>query len=144
MSSPTSHRVGRAKSVTRRCGYPDDAQSVDCDCGEPQAMTHLLSCRLLDEACTADDLHRDRSGKGMRPQVGENCVKDTTEEEETRTKHKCGHIIVSASFRRSRPRNTQQFRTASRSFSTFDCYQYPKYNSPFSFARQTKINQFTV
>ena len=25
-------------------------------CGEPQTMAHLLSCRLLDEACTADDL----------------------------------------------------------------------------------------
>ena len=36
--------------------YLDDAQSVDCDCGEPQTMAHLLSCRLLDEACTADDL----------------------------------------------------------------------------------------
>ena len=47
--------VGRAKTVTRRCGYLDDAQSVDCDCGEPQTMAHLLSCRLLDETCTADD-----------------------------------------------------------------------------------------
>ena len=36
--------VGRAKTVMRRWGYLDDAQSVDCDCGE------------LDEACTADDL----------------------------------------------------------------------------------------
>ena len=48
--------VGRAKTVMRKWGYLDDAQSVDCDCGEPQAMAHLLSCRLLDEACTADDL----------------------------------------------------------------------------------------
>ena len=47
--------VGRAKTVMR-WGYLDDAQSVDCDCGEPQTMAHLLSCRLLDEACTADDL----------------------------------------------------------------------------------------
>ena len=45
--------VGRAKTVMRRCGYLDDAQSVDCD--EPQTMAHLLSCRLLDDACTADD-----------------------------------------------------------------------------------------
>ena len=44
------------KTVMRRWGYLDDAQSVDCDCGEPQTMAHLLSCRLLDEACTADDL----------------------------------------------------------------------------------------
>ena len=42
--------VGRAKTVMRRWGYLDDAQSVDCDCGEPQTMAHLLSCRLLDEA----------------------------------------------------------------------------------------------
>ena len=48
--------VGRAKTVMRRWGSLDDAQSVDCDCGEPQTMAHLLSCRLLDEACTADDL----------------------------------------------------------------------------------------
>ena len=48
--------VGRAKTVMRRWGYLDDAQSVDCDCGEPQTMAQLLSCRLLDEACTADDL----------------------------------------------------------------------------------------
>ena len=48
--------VGRAKTVMRRWGYLDDAQSVDCDCGEPQTMAHLLSCRLLDEACTAEDL----------------------------------------------------------------------------------------
>ena len=33
----------------------DDAKSVHCDSWEPQAMAHLLSCRLLDEACTADD-----------------------------------------------------------------------------------------
>ena len=48
--------AGRAKTVMRRWGYLDDAQSVDCDCGEPQTMAHLLSCRLLDEACTADNL----------------------------------------------------------------------------------------
>ena len=48
--------VGRAKTVMRRWGYLDDTQSVDCDCGEPQTMAHLLSCRLLDEACMADDL----------------------------------------------------------------------------------------
>ena len=48
--------VGRAKTVMRRWGYLDDTESVDCDCGEPQTMAHLLSCRLLDEACTADDL----------------------------------------------------------------------------------------
>ena len=48
--------VGRAKTVMRRWRYLDDAQSVDCDCGEPQTMAHLLSCRLLDEACMADDL----------------------------------------------------------------------------------------
>ena len=44
------------QTTVRRWGYLDDAQSVDCDCGEPQMMAHLLSCRLLDEACTADDL----------------------------------------------------------------------------------------
>ena len=29
---------------------------MDCDCGEPHTMAHLLSCRQLDEAYTADDL----------------------------------------------------------------------------------------
>ncbi len=48
--------VGRAKTVMRIWGYLDDPQSVDCDCGDPQTMAHILSCRLLDEACTADDL----------------------------------------------------------------------------------------
>ena len=48
--------VGRAKTVMRRWDYTDDAQSVDCDCGEPQMMAHLLSCRLRDDACTADYL----------------------------------------------------------------------------------------
>ena len=48
--------VGRAKTVMRRWGYLDDAQPVDCDCGEARTMAHLLSCRLLDEVCTADDL----------------------------------------------------------------------------------------
>ena len=48
--------VGHAKTVMRNWGYLDAAQSVDWDSGEPQTMAHLLSCRLLDEACTADDL----------------------------------------------------------------------------------------
>ena len=48
--------VGRAKTAMRRCDSLDDAQSVDCDCGNPQTMAHLLSCRLLDEACMDDDL----------------------------------------------------------------------------------------
>ena len=34
----------------------ENGLSVDCDFGEPQTMAHLLSCRLLDEACVADDL----------------------------------------------------------------------------------------
>ena len=48
--------VGRAKTVTRRWGYLDDAQSVDWDCGERQTIAHLLSCRLLYETYTAGDL----------------------------------------------------------------------------------------
>ena len=74
--------VGRAKTVTRRWGYLNDAHSVDCDCGERQTIAHLLSRRLLYETCTADDLATvtDRA-KACRPQVGENCAKDTTEED---------------------------------------------------------------
>ena len=68
--------VGRAKTMMR-WGYIDDAQSVDCDCGEPHTMAHLLSCRLLHEACTADDL----ATVTERAKAGENCVKDTTEKE---------------------------------------------------------------
>ena len=79
--------VGHAETVMGRWGYLDDAQSVDCDCGEPHTMAHLPSCRLLGEAGMADDLpgHSDRAGKDKRPQVRENCMKDTTEEENHQT-----------------------------------------------------------
>ena len=40
--------VGRAKTVMRRWGYLDDAQSVDCDCEEPQTIAHLSSIHVLD------------------------------------------------------------------------------------------------
>ena len=59
--------VGRAKTVMRRWGYLDDAQSVDCDCGEPQTMAHLLSCRLLDEACTMMTWPQWQSGQRHAP-----------------------------------------------------------------------------
>ena len=55
-SKTTAHRGGPCENGDGRWGYLDDAHSVDCDCGEPQTVTHLLSCRLLDEACTTDDL----------------------------------------------------------------------------------------
>ena len=73
--------VGRAKTVMRRWGYLDDAHSVDCDCGEPHTMAHLLSCRLPDEACTADDLARvtERANACAR-KWEKNGVKDTKEE----------------------------------------------------------------
>ena len=48
--------IGRAKTTMRRWGYIDNTQSVNCDCGEPQTMAHLLSCRLLDEHCSLEDL----------------------------------------------------------------------------------------
>ena len=48
--------VGRVKSTMRRWGYIDDNQSLNCNCGELQTMAHLLCCRLLDEASTAEDL----------------------------------------------------------------------------------------
>ena len=48
--------MGRVKTVMRRWGYLDDAHSVDCDCGEPQTMAHLIACHLLHEAFTADGL----------------------------------------------------------------------------------------
>ena len=76
--------VGRARTVTSRWAYLDDAQSVDCYCGERQTIAHLLSCRLLYETCTVDDLATvTDQAKACRPQVGENCAKDTTEEEIT-------------------------------------------------------------
>ena len=58
--------VGRAKTVMRRWGYLDDAKSVDCDCGEPQTMAHLLSYRLLDETCTTDDLAVTERAKAIK------------------------------------------------------------------------------
>ena len=48
--------IGRAKITMRRWGYIDNTQSVNCDCGEPQTMAHLLCCRLLDEPCSPEDL----------------------------------------------------------------------------------------
>ena len=44
-------------------------------------MAHLLSCRLLDEACTADDLATVTERLRHAPASGNNCVKDTKEEE---------------------------------------------------------------
>ena len=45
-------------------------------------MAHLLSCRLLDEACTADDLATVTERTKAWPAGGRTyCVKDTTEEE---------------------------------------------------------------
>ena len=72
--------MGRAKTVMRRWGYLDDAQSVDCDCGELQTMAHLHSCRLLDEACTADDLATVRELAIACARKWGKCVKDTKEE----------------------------------------------------------------
>ena len=76
--------VGRAKPVMMRWGYLDDAQSVDCDCREPQTMAHLLSCHLLDDASTADDLATvtERAMVCAR-KWGGNRVKDTKEEEDS-------------------------------------------------------------
>ena len=70
--------------VMRRWGYLDEAQSVDCDCGEPQTMAHPLSCRLLDETCTAEDLSTvTERAKACAPAApnGNFFVKDTKEEE---------------------------------------------------------------
>ena len=44
------------------------------DCGEPQTMAHLLSCRLLDEACTADDLATVTARAKARARKWENIV----------------------------------------------------------------------
>ena len=56
-SSASSSRLRLWKdSLTDLPAYLYDTQSLDCDCGEPQTMAHLLSCRLQDEACTDDDL----------------------------------------------------------------------------------------
>ena len=75
--------VGRVKTVMRRWGYLDNDQSVDCDCGEPQTIAYLLSCRLLDEACTADDLAMcsDRAAMECTRKWEKNGVKDTKEED---------------------------------------------------------------
>ena len=48
--------IGRAKTTMRRWGYIDNTQYVNCGCGEPQTMAHLLYCRLLDEPCFLEDL----------------------------------------------------------------------------------------
>ena len=79
---PTAHRGGPCEISDEEMGYLDDAQSVDCDCGEQHTMGHLLSCRLLDEACTADDLATvTERAMACAWQVGETCVKDMKGEE---------------------------------------------------------------
>ena len=37
-SKPAAHRGGPCEKGDEEMGYIDDAQSVDCDCGEPQTM----------------------------------------------------------------------------------------------------------
>ena len=85
---------GRAKTTTRRLGYIDNTQSVNCDCGELQAMAHLLCLRLLDEPCAPEDLigitERAAAGKGVCPEVSKCCVKDTRDKAATqRTVQRC-------------------------------------------------------
>ena len=47
-------------------------------------MVHLLSCRLLDEACTADDLATVTEwAMACARKWGGECVKDTKEEEQS-------------------------------------------------------------
>ena len=87
--------VGRAKTVMMRWGYLDDAQSVDCDCGEPQTMAQPP---LLPS--TRRGLHGwwpGHSDTGMRPQVGENnCVKDTKEEVHASVHLRFGRVHTAA------------------------------------------------
>ena len=77
--------IVRAKTTMRRWSYIDNTQSVNCDCGEPQTMPHLLCCWLLDEPSIASRKtsphNRQREGKGVCPEVATHCVKDTTEQD---------------------------------------------------------------
>ena len=61
-------RIDRAKTTLRRWGYIDNTQSVNCDCGEPQTMAHLLCCRLLDEPLKTSPLSQ--SGQRCAPVNG--------------------------------------------------------------------------
>ena len=46
--------VYRAKTMMMRWGNIENTQSINCDCGEPQTMAHLLCCRLLDKPCSSE------------------------------------------------------------------------------------------
>ena len=66
-------------------------------------MAHLLACRLLDEACTADDLATvTERAKACARKCDKNCVKDTKEEEHknigenTETQRKTSLIIITS------------------------------------------------
>ena len=39
----------------RKWGYTED-ENVNCDCGMPQTMGHLLQCPNLREQCNQEDL----------------------------------------------------------------------------------------
>ena len=80
---PTAHRGGPCENGDEEMGLSRRRPVGGLRLRGPQTMAHLLSYRLLDEACTADDLATVTERADMRPQVGENCVKDTTEEEES-------------------------------------------------------------
>ena len=63
-------RIGRANTTMRRWGYIDNTQSVNCDCGELQTMTHLLCCRILDEPCSPKTSSLSQRGQGCVPGCG--------------------------------------------------------------------------
>ena len=93
--------VGRAKTVMRRWDYLDDAQSVDYDCGEPQTMARLLSCRLLDEACTADNLATVTEPAKACARKWENIVWRTRQKKKKSVPHIAYVVIIVTSRPRS-------------------------------------------
>ena len=52
----TAHRGGPCENSDEELGLSRWRTVCGLRLREPQTMVHLLSCRLLDEACTADDL----------------------------------------------------------------------------------------
>ena len=47
--------MGCCKANLRKWGYTDD-DNMDCSCGTPQTMQHLLQCQDLGERCSQDDM----------------------------------------------------------------------------------------
>ena len=75
--------IGRAKTMMTRWGCIYNTHSVNCDCGEPQTLAHLLCCRLRDEPCPSEDLTIVTERAKARARMWQHFVRRTREKGRT-------------------------------------------------------------